>query len=190
MCQSTLFRKALPYAALSCFLLSPASHAFACWDQAEQRYGIPASLLVAIARVESNLNPYAVNRSRSQRSGSYDIGIMQINTSNLPMLERYGIHENDLFDACTNIHVGAWLLAQSFARHGVTWDGVGAYNAACIRLKGEACRNARIKYAWLDYRQLMPQQSSWQKLLVPHAVQAIGATSSQAPRLPDTRISP
>lgn len=143
---------------LAILAIKPAQ-ALACWKEAAQRYGISAELLYAIARVESNLNPKAVNRTHSQRTGSYDIGLMQINSGHLSALARHGIHENDLFEPCTNIQVGAWLLSDLFSRQGATWDTVGAYNAACSQLKGQACTKARAQYAWRVYRQLPTQHS-------------------------------
>lgn len=126
----------------------------ACWDEAAQRYGVSPELLYAVAKVESSLNPSAVNNGHRARTGSYDIGLMQVNSSHLPMLARAGIREADLFEPCTNIHVGAWLLAQQFARHGVGWEAIGAYNAACSQLRDGACRAARSRYAWRVYRHL------------------------------------
>src|SRR5437773_10363573 len=94
------------------------SLAIACWDEAAQRYGVSPQLLYAMGRVESSLNPAAVNNSHRKDTGSYDIGLMQINSSHLPRLARHGINEADLHDPCTNIHAGAWLLADELSRYG------------------------------------------------------------------------
>jgi hypothetical protein len=102
----------------------------ACLNAAADRYAIAPSLLHAMATQESGLNPRAINRSNA--NGTVDYGLMQINSFWLPTLGRYGITQAHLFDPCINASVGAWILARNFARHGVTWRAVGAYNASSI----------------------------------------------------------
>jgi hypothetical protein len=94
-----------------------------------------------------------------------------------------------LYEPCTNIQVGAWLLADTFARHGATWDAVGAYNASCSRLKGAACSEARSRYAWQVYRKLPTQPSA---PAGGSAARARGAAASAATRLImlTARVSP
>lgn len=99
----------------------------ACFAQAGQYYGIHPALLEAIARHESGLNPRAIGRNTN---GSVDIGLMQINTQHLPVLARVGITREHLLDPCTNIAVGAWVLANAVRRHGMTWEAIGAYNSS------------------------------------------------------------
>jgi soluble lytic murein transglycosylase-like protein len=119
------------------------SSASACWEAAAARHGMNPYLLYAIAKTESNLNPSAINRNKN---GSYDIGLMQINSRWLPTLRKYGIEEAQLWDACINIYVGAWVLAKNMRSMGNSWEAVGAYNARNAEL--------RMKYAQKVYRNI------------------------------------
>ena len=98
-----------------------------CLAAAAGHHGVDPVLLHAIASVESGLNPRALNRANA--NGSRDIGLMQINSGWLPVLKRWGITEERLYEPCTSAYVGAWILAGNITRHGRTWRAVGAYNA-------------------------------------------------------------
>lgn len=125
-----------------------------CFAHHAARFGLEPELLRAIALVESGGRPQAVNGAHQSRTGTRDLGLMQINSAWLPRLRRHGIQEQDLFEPCTSIEVGAWVLSDLVERHGNTWDAVGAYNAACTQLKGAACIKARARYTWLVHQRL------------------------------------
>ena len=140
-------RARLHLAPLLVLITSFGTASASCWDAAGARYGVHPLLLAAIAKVESGFDPSAVNSTHVARTGSVDLGLMQINSSWLPVLGRHGITRERLFDPCTSITVGAWILAGLFARYGVTWEAIGAYNAACVRLDAVACTARRAGYA-------------------------------------------
>lgn len=97
-----------------------------CLQKAASLHGVDLRILKAIGKVESNLNPLAVNKNTN---GTGDTGLMQINDWWLPTLSKFGIKKNDLFDPCTAAYVGAWILAHEIQKHGLTWRAVGAYNS-------------------------------------------------------------
>lgn len=113
-----------------------------CFDQASKRYQVDKSLLLAIAKTESDFDRHALNVNKD---GSEDYGLMQINSWWLKReLKVFGITKTDLKnDYCMNINVGAWVLAQNFFSHGVNWNSVGAYNAGF----GKGKQALRDKYA-------------------------------------------
>lgn len=97
-----------------------------CFNLASDKYKIPTKLLKAVAMTESKLNPTAININKNR---SYDIGLMQINSSWLPKLNRVGISQADLLDGCKNIQVGAWILASNIKQYGFNAKAIGAYNS-------------------------------------------------------------
>ncbi|AXA93477.1 lytic transglycosylase domain-containing protein [Massilia sp. YMA4] len=140
----TVAKRAASQATIAATLALLSTPASACWEEAASYYGVSAHLLYAIAKTESGLNPKAINRSN--KNGTYDIGLMQINSRWLPMLRKHGIEEKQLYDPCTSIQVAAWILADNMRRMGSTWEAVGAYNARDAAL--------RVKYAWKVYKNL------------------------------------
>lgn len=116
-----------------------------CFELAASKFSIDHRLLIAIAEVESSMNPRAIGLNKKEgKILSEDVGLMQINSTWFPTLEKMGITRKDLLDnPCQNIHVGAWILAKNIASNGVNWESVGAYNA------GFKNANApfRLKYA-------------------------------------------
>jgi soluble lytic murein transglycosylase-like protein len=121
-----------------------------CFDEAGAQYGINPQILRAIAKVESNYNPRAINWNTN---GSYDFGVMQINSSwaSTLGLERW----STLGDTCTNIKTGAMILAACMEKYGYTWEAVGCYNS-----QTPAKRN---RYATLVSRQLQRLQRDERK---------------------------
>lgn len=106
--------------------------------------GIPKDLVLAIAKQESSLHPWALNIRgidympetykdavhlvrRAEGAGvSYDVGIMQINNY---WIKKWGIDPIDLLAPETNIRRGISILAAEIERHGFTWKAVGRYHS-------------------------------------------------------------
>jgi hypothetical protein len=133
-CISCLFAALLPLTVLGF-----------CFENAGTTYGINPTLLESIARVESNMNPKAINKNTN---GTSDIGLMQINSA---WLRSMRVNANDLLnDPCLNTMTGAWILRQCIDRHGYGWEAVGCYNAMS--------RNKKVNYAWKVFQQLKNEQ--------------------------------
>lgn len=129
----------------------PSAHIDQCLQQAAQFHRVAYPLLRAIAEQESGFNPLAVRKpyAAGNLDASTDYGLMQINSSWLPKLSRWGITKQSLFDPCVNAHIGAWILASNFRHMGVNWTAVGAYNATTD--------SKRMKYAWAVYQRVNRQ---------------------------------
>lgn len=136
-------------------LLYGASVQAFCWETVASRYDIEPELLQAIAGVESDYRPTALNHNSN---GSRDIGLMQINSSHLPQLLSRGITEKRLLEEpCLSIEVGASILAQLISRYGYNWMAIGSYNAGPGKNRG----SARLRYAqrvWARYEALMAER--------------------------------
>ncbi len=104
-------------------LLPPPAHGF-CYQEAGEEFNISPIILWSIAKGESNFNPRAVGHNTN---GSYDYGLMQINSSWAATLgeQRW----QALSDPCFNVRTGAWILSRCIKDYGYSWQAVGCYNS-------------------------------------------------------------
>jgi len=94
-----------------------------CFNRAASKYGFPVSLLKAVAYTESGFNPSAIDYDSN---GTYDYGVMQINTVWYRQLKPFW---NYLADPCYNVMVGSWILYQCKARYGGIKKTLACYNS-------------------------------------------------------------
>lgn len=132
--------------AIACLVAAGSLNAHDCFEKHARTFGLNADILRSIAIVESSGNSKAVGKN----SGSEDLGLMQINSS---WIKKKGTSRAELLDnPCLNLQLGAEILSDNLKRFENQWEAVGAYNAACTRLKGDDCKRARQSYAWKVFK--------------------------------------
>lgn len=131
------YRLLIQHLSLLLLLVVPVSINAYCFKAAGEQYHINPLLLKSIAMYESSLNQWAihVNRDKDHRVLSIDYGLMQINSVNVPNLIHKGVIKNKdelLSRPCTNVYIGASILARNIKICGVSWDCIGSYNAGFL----------------------------------------------------------
>lgn len=117
-----------------------------CFDDAAHRYHVNPWVLRGIAHVESRFNPKAINKNKN---GTIDVGMMQTNSIHFNRLSKYGIRPQDLTNACTSIHVAAFMLQEKMNKYGNTWQAVGAYHSETPHLRQRyAFKVKKILSSW------------------------------------------
>lgn len=120
----------------------------ACMIQAADHYQVPVPLLRAIQTVEGG----RIGMANRNTNGSFDYGLMQINSSWLDELRPYGYTAETLRnDGCANIAAGAWVLSWCFAQEQGYWEAVGCYHSPTQWRARE--------YAWKVFRALKRQNN-------------------------------
>lgn len=97
-----------------------------CINHAAIAYHVPAKVILSVIKQENGRNGLA----KPNKNGTFDYGVMQVNTIWLSKLANYGYTKEDLqYDACKNVNVGTWILAQGLAQAKTAWHGIGNYNS-------------------------------------------------------------
>ncbi len=104
---------------------------------------VPPRLALAVAKVESGLNPWAINvagrsyqpKTREEASeiidrawkqgASFDVGLMQVNSY---WMRRYGLDPHMLLEPRNNAVMGVWILSKEIERFGLNWKAVASYH--------------------------------------------------------------
>ena len=108
----------------------------ACIMMASQTYSVPTPVILAVLHVEGG----RIGQESSNRNGTKDLGPMQVNTIWLPQLAQYWRTSQYIArrwvrdDACTNIHVGAWILSRKINEAGSLGGGIARYHSATPHL--------------------------------------------------------
>jgi hypothetical protein len=118
-----------------------------CINEAAIEQHIPARLIISLLSVERGRN----GKVEVNKNGTYDIGPMQINSSWLPDLKKYGITREDIqFNPCINVKVGAWIAAKFIASESNLLTGIGDYNSHTKKFNQAYYQKVRIYFTKLN----------------------------------------
>jgi len=118
-----------------------------CINQSAIEFHIPAKLIIAILNNERG----KIGQAVLNKNGTYDLGPMQVNTSWLPELKKYGISRQDVqYNACINIQVGAWILAKSITEETNLLTGIGNYNSHTFTLNKSYYTRVKINFTKIN----------------------------------------
>lgn len=127
------------------FLINDVS--ISCIHQAVVDYQVPAKLIISVLKTE---NGY-IGMANKNKNGTYDYGPMQINSVWLTTINKYGYTANDIqYNACDNVKVGAWILAQKINGEDQVWREVGNYHSKTKRLSQRYFRLVYEKYTMIN----------------------------------------
>lgn len=158
------------------------AHAY-CFEEAGQLYGINPLVLRSIAGVESGNKPDAVGKNTN---GSYDVGLMQINTIWKSTLgpERW----KHLGDACYNTKTGAWILAACISKYSYNWRAVGCYNSQTPEKSEIYARKVFEKLERLkNGKEPQPLDKDMEAVLTAH-VEEIVAAKQEGRKVPKKKV--
>jgi len=120
-----------------------------CINQAAVQYHVHATVIISIIKTENGRNGIAVKN----KNGTYDLGVMQINSTWLLKLKNKGITSEQIrFDPCVNVSVGAWILAQGIANTD-GWRGVGNYHS--YTEKHNAPYREKVRKTYAEYQSIL-----------------------------------
>ena len=133
-------------------MVHPAWHT--CLRQEARQLHLDPALLHALVYTESRNNPYAIGwtdqtglrHSQFPTSADeaqavitkfelegqkYDLGLGQINSTNIVRLRRpLGLSWNDLLDPCHNLSATRFILHEHLTKYGYRWQAIAGYNGS------------------------------------------------------------
>lgn len=139
----------------------PASAVHQCVEYAAQGYGVHPFVIMAVLQVENG----KIGTVSKNSNGSYDLGLMQLNTINLPAIssEFPGVTWREVtYSPCVNIGVGTWFLSERIREvNGDVWRGVGNYHSKTPKYHRRYLNKVQSKYRDIvaKYRKLLSRQS-------------------------------
>ena len=127
----------------------PSPLAFAsCIYSAAHAYRVPPQAITSIMSVEGGHQGQAVGPNIN---GTYDLGLMQVNSRWVPQLAQiWHVNYRTAYAAlrdnnCENIYVGTWILKQNIAGTGSLSSGIAHYHSATRGLGGSYADKVALK---------------------------------------------